>query len=308
MLKNKLATIATLFAFLSLTACSGAAQSDDTASPEGSGDETVSIDTSGVEGIDLVPELAEMVPAEIRERGVLNVATTSSNMPATYIDEESGELVGHMIDLYEAVGQVLDLDVEFEMISSDGLQIGVESGRYDVAAMSDRAERQEDLDFIDIHEEGTGVIAHISWPVDTIDFPEDLCGTSGALTVGDNTEQRVIGYSEECEENGAEPIEMNAYSDTAAIVMAVRSGQNDFGYIQGTVAAGYAQQDENLKLVANHKVGYYAWGVLKDEPELRDALHEALFQLVDDGHYQEILENYGVSEYALPELPLNQGE
>lgn len=91
--------------------------------------------------------LADLVPADIREAGVLTLATDPTDPPLEFYDE-ADELVGAEVDVGAALGIVLGLEVELVPSKFDAIIPGVEAGRFDgaLSGFADRVERQELVD------------------------------------------------------------------------------------------------------------------------------------------------------------------
>lgn len=282
-------------ALLGLSACSNPEAEGRAAAPE--------VDTSGVE---VVQEIADMVPEDMRERGSFTVGNTSTNLPTQYTDDD-GELVGSQIDLFRAVATVMDLEAEFETVTFDALQPGIESGRFDVATVADLPDRHARLDIIDTFQNGASLIAHTSFEADEWDV-ENLCGRSVATTKGTGAENDLIERSATCEADGDPAIDISSYSDLAGVVLAVSSQQNELGYLEAVVGKAYAAEDpENLKVVYSNTLFITGMGVEKSNTEFRDALQAALQHLEEIGVYQEILDSYGIGDATTPGFPINQG-
>ncbi|GAA1633937.1 transporter substrate-binding domain-containing protein [Georgenia ruanii] len=297
MLRKKLVTAGAFLALLGLSACSNPSSGD---TPDGA--------TSGQEaaGGEAVPEIAEMVPAEIRERGTLRIGATSTNMPAQYTDED-GELTGVAIEIYEATARVLDLEADFDVVTFDALQPGVESGRYDLATMGANKERMELFDIISLYQNGFATIAHAGSEDDEVDYKADLCGRSVAVTKGTLVERLISGdINTACVDAGEPEIQVNSYVDNAGVALAVTSEQDEFGVLEIVVALAYADRDPDAVKVVDTDVTLSSGAAIKQgNDELLDAVHAAMLHLVDTGVYEQIMTKYGIADMMLPELPID---
>jgi polar amino acid transport system substrate-binding protein len=298
LLKKQLVVAGALVTLLGLSACANPGTETDTpAAPE-----------NEAATVALVEEIADMLPAEIAERGTLQIGATSTNMPAQFTDEK-GELVGVAIEMYEAAATVLGVEAEFDIVTFDALQPGVESGRYDLATMGDNIDRQKLFDITSLYKNGFGVLANDSFKDDDIDFRKDLCGHSVGGTKGTLVDRTMTALSEECVANGKEAIDFHTYVDNAGVALAVKSEQDEVGVLETIVALAYAKRDaESLRVVGIEQSTSSGPAIKKGNDELRDAFHAALLHLVETGYYEEVMTKYGIEDMMFPEMPINNAK
>ena len=101
--RTRLSVTTALATALLLTSCSGA--SDDAGGGSGSGSEDV-----------------------------LRVATEGTYAPFSFHDPENNELTGYDVEVAQAVGDELGMEVEFTETQFDAIFAGLEADRYDVIA------------------------------------------------------------------------------------------------------------------------------------------------------------------------------
>ena len=94
-------------------------------------------------------------------------------------------------------------------------------------------------------------------------------------------------------------------------MLQVKSGRADSGLQDYPVASYNARTSgggEDFEVVGEQiQAGPLGIGVSKDEPELRDALQQALQAIIDDGTYAELLEKYDVPLGAVDRATVNGG-
>ncbi|WP_168626702.1 MULTISPECIES: transporter substrate-binding domain-containing protein [unclassified Cryobacterium] len=299
LLKKKLATASALAVLLGLTACATPGETPDEGAP-GSDSES--------SAIEVVPEIADMLPEDIKKSGVLKIGALGTNFPEQYTTE-AGEHTGSIVKLYTAAAQVLGLEPQFDIVTNDAIQAGVESGRYDIAQMADNPERQKLFDIISVQLSGVGLAAHADNENDSVNMDEALCGSSVAVTKTSIAERTAIAVSEKCEAAGKEPAAISSFVDNAAVMLAISSEQAEYGIVSTGVANGYmARQPESIKVVDADYSFSGGPAVLKGRDELRDALQAALLHLVEIGLYDEILAEFGLEDHAIPSIPINNME
>ena len=98
--------------------------------------------------------------ADIRKAGVLTVATEGTYRPFTFHEGGSGELTGYDVEVAQAVGDELGVEVEFAETQWDAIFAGLDAGRFDMIAnqVSITDEREADYDFSKPYTVSPGVI------------------------------------------------------------------------------------------------------------------------------------------------------
>jgi len=267
-----------------------------------------SSDDSKDGGKEVDPALQKLLPADIRDSGEITVGTTAAQSPLEFVDEKSGKIVGFFPDLLRAAGELLGLDVEMQKTTFDASIPGLSSGRFDlIAQMGDLPDRREKVDFIDSLQNGFGFLASTSLEADSIP-PEDLCGLKVAAIRGSASDSSAHGWSDDCTAGGKAAINLTTYEDAAACILAAQSKQSDMCITVLPAALYNAKKDPDRLKVVYRTTGYTLGTlVLKGNDEFRDAMQAAIRELVANGDYDELLDQYGLSDLGMPEVPLNAG-
>lgn len=124
---------------------------------------------------DQVPQLAD---------GVLHVGIEMAFPPMEFHDELK-KPAGADVELIQALGKVLGVEVQLIDMQFDGLIAAVKTGQVDVliSAMTITPEREAQIDFVPYLEMGSGILVIMGNPK-RIRRPEDLCGKTVALQEG----------------------------------------------------------------------------------------------------------------------------
>jgi polar amino acid transport system substrate-binding protein len=252
-------------------------------------------------------EIAGMIPEDIRSAGKFTVAINPDIAPVKFLDS-NGEVAGLNPELLEAAGELMDLDVAFQEATFDALVPGLEAERFDViASIGDFKERQGKIDFIDYLTTGSALLVAADHEGDEL-AEADMCGMKLSFVRGTYQQGQIESINKDCTANGSEVIEATGYGDANGALLSVKSGQADgfWGDLQ-QLAYNEKTNPELYKVVANDTSGPYGIGINKENVEFRDALQSALLELVENGTYEQTLEKWGQSEFAMPEMPLNTG-
>ena len=256
--------------------------------------------------------LFDSLPAEFRQSGVIAVGSDIAYAPMEYYDTDGTTVLGLDKELADALGERLGVRLEFQNATFDGLITQLKSERIDVimSGMSDTAERQQEIDFVDYYVAGAVLIVKKGNP-EGLGSLDDLCGRTVAVQRGTTQEGYAEQQSAACEAAGGEPVEILAFDRETEALLQVKQGRAAAGMEDYPVAAYNARTSgggEDFELVGEQiEAGPLGIGVSKDRPELRDALRAALQSLIDDGTYQELLEKWDVPKGAVAEATVNAG-
>ncbi|PRZ06880.1 amino acid ABC transporter substrate-binding protein (PAAT family) [Isoptericola sp. CG 20/1183] len=272
----------------------------------------------GVE-IAVDPEARALVPETFLDSGTVRVATDVPYPPfEMYEDEGSDVITGLDYDLGQAIGAVLGLEFAFEAQKFDGIIPAIQAGKYDItiSAMTDTVERQGALTFVDYSASGTGMLVADGNP-EGIETYTDLCGLPVGVQSGTQQVDLVESWAAECEDLGAEPVDLKQYPKDSDAQLAISSGavvaslltKPAAGYVAKTAGDGATFDSIDDPAAPN---GYGATpngiGVSNTTPELAEAIQVALQSLIDDGTYEVILDKYGLTGIAVDEATINGAE
>jgi len=124
--------------------------------------------------------------AKIVDTGTVIVANDANYPPQSSIDKNTGDMVGFDVDVAKKMGELLNLDVQFENPAWETIPAGLQQGKYDVSigSMTITPERQKVLDFTDPYYYTSGQV-FVKKGGEQITGPSDLDGKTvgvGAAT------------------------------------------------------------------------------------------------------------------------------
>ncbi|MFL1429663.1 MULTISPECIES: ABC transporter substrate-binding protein [unclassified Nocardiopsis] len=259
-----------------------------------------------------VPEIAELVPEEVRADGALNVGhSTTGTPPLVFYADDDETLIGVETDIAQLVADVLDLEYTPEATGWENLFLSVESGKYDVAFsnVTVTEERKDLYDFATYRVDTVSFEAATGHEFDEIDEPADVAGLSVAVGSGTNQEEILLRWDEENQANGLDPIDLQYYESSSDYYLALQSGRIDL-YLGPTPSGAYhvevAQETEIVGTISGggEIKAEIAAMTLKDNG-LVEALNAALNEIIEGGQYQEVLERWAVDGEAIPESEIN---
>jgi|SRR5699024_135003 len=250
-------------------------------------------------------ELRELLPEDILDAGEIVVGSPYSSAPLIFVDG-SGSPTGAAYDISQELGEVLGVDFSWEELAFTGVVPGLQAGNFDVSmgVIGATPERQEILDMVMLYKNESALLTQKGNPHGVTDL-EDACGLTIGGLAGSHQIAKVESFSDECVAQGDQPITINEYSnqsDSQAAVQSDRVAAFVAPYLTLNHVAMTAGNGEIFELGTGlYPDNPFAIAMQKDRGELSEAIRGALEVLVENGTYEEILEEYDSTFAALSE-------
>ena len=230
---------------------------------------------------------AEAAPTDFTtvEDGKLHMATNAAFPPYEMVADD-GSFEGIDVAIACKIAEKLGLELVVDDMDFGSVITSVQAGKSDIAmaGLTVTDERKENVDFSDTYATGVQtVIVPIDSDIETID---DLQGK----LIG--CQESTTGYIYCSDDYGEDMV--TAFPNGANAIQALLSGKVDAVVIDSQPAQEFvAQNAGKLKMLGTEYVTEdYAIGINKDNTALRDAVNNALKELIDDGTVQSILDKY----------------
>lgn len=261
------------------------------------------------------PKLRALLPADVRDGGVLKMVTDAHYPPCESFTEDGKTMVGFDPDIWNALGQLLGVKVEPSSIDFSGLIPGVQAGRYNVAmeCISDSAEREQQVKFVDVMY-GTSAVYTMADNAVITDDPLSLCGLKTGAQVGfDFLDVFTTILNPHCEKAGKKPFSVAQYPAAADVLSALYSGRIDFALSDAAAVDDIGKNaPKPIKAISNPLLPklYVGMVVAKDNDALAKALLAGVQALHQSGAYDKIMDrwNTGVLKLAKPGIDLAASE
>jgi polar amino acid transport system substrate-binding protein len=251
--------------------------------------------------------LVAQVPAAIKSKGTLNVATEAQYAPNEFIAPNGHTVIGMDAELMEAIGGVLGLKVNLVNSDFETIIPGLAAGRYDLGASSftDTKEREKTVDFVDYFEAGISFYAKSSSNpgVETV---ADLCGKTVAVEKGTVEQEEAEKQSKKCSAEDKKSVSTLSFPGQNAVNLAVSSGRAELGMADSPVADYQVKQSNGaFKLIGKeYEVAPYGFAIPKKSGMTQPVLG-ALKAMIADGTYSKILAKWGLQSGAIKEPKVN---
>ncbi|MFC5584671.1 transporter substrate-binding domain-containing protein [Nitratireductor kimnyeongensis] len=270
----------------------------------------VSAQNFDLSGVEAVSELADRVPQEIRDRGVLIIGSDNAYAPWEYLAGPDGQTPeGIDVDLGKAIAYTLGLKYESRTAPFASILPALGTN-FDIgiSAFSITTERMEAVNFVSYADTQSLWVVRAGNP--TGFDPAEYCGATIAIQSGSYHEKQVDKDNEACVAAGKEPIKKLPFSvQTEANTRVAVGGADATATGGGTAAYAVVQSNgalENLSPVGPMgKRGLNGIAVPKDDMELTQLIADTLNHLIESGTYKDIYAEWGVGQFAVPEALVN---
>ena len=226
---------------------------------------------------------------------VITIATGASYPPDQYMLED-GTIVGWSVDILNEIGNKLGVEIQIENMDFPGILPAIEAGRFDIGSSSYGVtdERLLAVDFVTYYTNGQLVAVATGNP-NGVDAA-DVCGYRFAVTQGSLSAITAEGMNEECESSGSESIDILEFNNASDVYLAIDSNRADMTVVNASTLGNLPDGIEPIgETFQPRKVGFIFH---KENTEVRDAVHLAIGEMIADGTYLAILEEWGIEAGA----------
>ncbi|MGW8380369.1 ABC transporter substrate-binding protein [Streptomyces sp. ODS28] len=246
------------------------------------------------------PKAARLLPASVREKGTLRLASSVGSPPSSAYLDDGRTVVGQDIDFADAAARVLGLKLQREEAGFEAILPALGSGKYDLGTgnFGVTDDRRRSIDFVTYINDGQGFAVREDSALKKVTSLTQLCGKTVATGAGTTFEKTLEDHRAECAKAGKKPYSVKTYAETSAPWAALQQGRADV--VMSTInGVRYAvKQQQGLRFLNEYKrldVGF----ALKKHSPLAPALQAAVERLKKDGTYDRILEKWGTTPSAI---------
>lgn len=268
----------------SLAGCSsGGAEADTTAAADAG--ETKAETTAAADAGETEAETTAADDAEEGKEaagGTLVMGTNATFPPYEYYDGDN--IVGIDVEISEAIGEKLGMEVEVQDMEFDALIPALSSNKVDfvAAGMTVTPEREASVSFTDTYATAAQVI--IVKEGSDIASADDLSGKVVGVQLGTTGDLLV---------SEIEGAEVERYPKGYEAVQSVLQGKIDAVVIDNAPAKTFVSQNEGLVILDEALSSEdYAMAINKDNAELLEQINGAIAELKEEGTLDAIVDKY----------------
>jgi polar amino acid transport system substrate-binding protein len=256
------------------------------------------------------PALTAQLPAGVKTTG-LKMTSSLGYPPMDMLGSDGTTPIGLDPSLGRAIARKLGVKLAITDEDFNSQIPGILTGRYDImmSSLSDTAERQTKVTFVDYVQAGAGMLIKKDNP-DNIDAPADLCGKTVSVVDNGSSLKLATTYDADCKKNGEPGLDIIKFPGDQEALLQVNNGRAQAN-ITDYVVATYKAADLDTKVEALAIDGTESpWGIaMKPEnKELIGAVQGALDALIKSGEYGKILQAWDLDKLAVQSAVINGGK
>lgn len=254
-----------------------------------------------------VPSIAKMVPAKIRAKGSVTVASDATYAPMELIAKDGHTVIGVDVDLGHAIGAILGIKFNFVNQTFDGIIPGLQSHKYDVgmSAFTDTKARQKVVDFVTYFAAGTSFYEKKTGGP-KITGLASLCGMTVAVENGTTEQTDATAQSKKCTKAGKKAITVHAFPNQNEANLDISSGHAQVGMADSPVAGYIVEQSKGQFKLVGTSYGTAPYGIALPKGDgMTKPILAAIKYMMKHGQYATILKKWGVQKGAISNPKIN---
>lgn len=252
---------------------------------------------------------AALVPAAIKGKGVITIATDPS-YPPNESKDQNGNIVGWDVDMGNAIAAKLGLKAKFTEVTFADIVTGISTNKYDagMSSITDNKTREGVDDFVTYFNAGTKLMVPKGNPKNLTDNSStdlSVCGLTIGVEKGTVQEDPDIPTrNKACEAAGKPDIKTLSQDTQDQINESLSSGRCDAVLADSPVVDYYAKSGNFQAVGELYSGAPYGIAISKSNNGLSQAFMAALKDLVADGTYHKLTTQYGIQagDYTTPGL------
>ncbi|MGW0483944.1 ABC transporter substrate-binding protein [Nonomuraea sp. NPDC003214] len=255
-------------------------------------------------------ELAAKVPADVKAEG-LKVVSSIGYPPMELWASDGKTAIGFDPALARAIARKLGVKYTLTDEEFNSQIPGVLTGRYDfvISSMTDNAERQAKITFVDYVKAGSGLLVKKGNPAG-VSTPADLCGKTVSVVDNGSSLELAEKYDADCKSSGKQALNILKFPGDTEAMLQVINGRAQ-ATITDYVVAAYKAADPKVEVEAIALEGTESpWGIgmKPDNTALIESVKGALDSLIKSGEYGKILAAWNLDKLAVESAVVNGGK
>jgi polar amino acid transport system substrate-binding protein len=284
-------------AVLAFAGCGSSSSSTSTSTPS----------TASVPATSANAAIAATVPAAIKSKGTLNVASEAQYAPNEFLAPDGHTVIGMDADLITAINAVMGLKTNLINSNFETIIPGLAAGRYDlgVSSFTDTKEREKTVDFVTYYSAGISFYAKSSTNPGVTKL-SDLCGKAVAVQKGTVEEEETKEQTKKCTKEGKKAVTALSFPGQNPVNLAVASGRAELGMADSPVVAYQIKQSNGAFKLIGESYSFKPYGIaIPKHSNMTAPILAALKSLMSDGTYGRILTKWGIQSGAISTPKIN---
>jgi polar amino acid transport system substrate-binding protein len=251
--------------------------------------------------------IAAQVPAAIKSKGTITVASDATYAPNEFIAPDGHTVIGMDADLVHALAAVMGLKANIVNATFDTIIPGLAAGKFDMGASSftDTKEREKTVDFVTYFQAGVSFYAKADSETG-IKTLADICGKTVSVEKGTTEQEEATEQSAKCTKEGKKPVKVLSYPTQNEANLAIASGRAQVGMADSPIAEYQVKQSNGQFKLVGETYGTAPYGLaIPKNTGMTTPVLAALKELIANGTYKAILTRWGIQAGAITEPKIN---
>jgi polar amino acid transport system substrate-binding protein len=252
-------------------------------------------------------KIAGEVPAAVKKKGTLIVATDATYAPNEFFAPDGKTIQGMDVDLGKDLGAVMGLKTKVVNANFDSILPGLTAKKYDLgmSSFTDTREREKTVDFVVYFEAGTSFFTK-SQGGTTVKGLSDLCGHKVAVEKGTTQQEDATKESKKCKASGKPAVKVLVFPDQNGANLALSSGRAELGMADSPVADYQVKKSNGQFKLTGKSYGPFPYGIaIAKNNGMAKPVLDALKELMSNGAYKAILKKWGIESGAISNPKIN---
>lgn len=249
--------------------------------------------------------IAAQVPAAIKAKGTLTVASEAQYAPNEFIAPDGHTVIGMDPDMVKAIAGVLGLKATVVNSTFEAIIPGLAAGRYDIGASSftDTKEREKTVDFVTYLRVGEAFLSKANGGP-KLNTLSELCGHTVSVEKGTTELEDAEKQNKKCKAAG-KPIKLLVFPGQNDANLALSSGRAEVDFADSPIIA-YQVRKLGVQVRSSAPFGIAPEGLaLPKHNGMAKPVLEALKALMANGTYQAILKKWEIQAAAITNPTIN---
>jgi polar amino acid transport system substrate-binding protein len=266
---------------------------------------TTSSTTAATPTVSADPAIAAQVPAKIKAKGTLIVASEAEYAPNEFIAPDGHTVIGMDPDMVKAIAAVLGLKVKVVNSTFEAIIPGLAAGRYDIGASSftDTREREKTVDFVTYISVGESFLTKANGGP-KVNALAELCGHTVSVEKGTTELEDAEKQNKQCKATG-KPIKLLIFPGQNEANLALSSGRAEIDFADSPIIA-YQVRKLGVQVRSSPAFGTAPEGLaLPKNNGMAQPVVAALKKLMANGTYTAILKKWELQPAAISNPTIN---
>jgi polar amino acid transport system substrate-binding protein len=250
--------------------------------------------------------IAAEVPAAIKSKGTLTVATEAQYAPNEFIAPDGHTVIGMDPDLVSALTAVMGLKVKVVNGTFEAIIPGLAAGRFDIGASSftDTKEREKTVDFVTYLSVGEAFLSK-SDGGPTLNTLAELCGHTVSVEKGTVELEDAEKQNKKCKSAGKPAIKLLIFPGQSDANLALSSGRAEVDFADSPIIA-YQVRKLGVQVRSSPTFGMAPYGLAIPRGNgMAKPVLDALKILMANGTYAAILKKWQLQSAAISNPVIN---